>query len=486
MAQIQNEEEFEAWLKKQDQRTHTTIATRAALRVLPTVFARVDQNTVNGFDATLLLACLRAILVSGVASTCPSTHERAVRGAADDTSRSVSAAASSAEGAPALSIHSASGAVLAASNFGGHTQGFVEGSVRASINTAAGTAVSRSFTLARLMARTVTYLDAEYRQPSAFMNSLWPTTKNVEHLKEMWTEFAKRGTNDPVWGFWVHWYQGFWHGAPINWDLQLRIVLELTDEEWDAGPETVARRIEEIRDDWLQQALPQTDRLHFDYQTLKLSIVQDTLNAEKLVETTLKQVEFSLSTLNSSNCGLNSSSTAWIYIQFTLDQCRDDANAIEQNLDIAQQDIETGLKEARYQDDPKLTALKSMLERAIMDLRANHPDVADAWETRIKYKLKDATHKQKQFIVEASTMLAEVSTERLAEELKLDAKTIAQETGEAPKTATRRFFGRIAQMNVIVKTSEFIKKLDASSGYKGTRIAQTIQDLLNFIFGLGG
>ncbi len=208
------------------------------------------------------------------------------------------------------------------------------------------------------------------------------------------------------------------------------------------------------------------------------------LNASELVETTLKQVEFARSVAAKSNCGLNSNSTAWLYIDHTLEQCRDDANAIEQNLEIARSDIVEGLESGTYQEDAKLTALEQVLERAVTDLRANHPEVAAAWEVRIKHKLRIAETDQKQMIVEKATELIAISVPGLGQEMQLDAKTIANSSGEVQGGAIRRFFGRIAQMRIIVRSAEVVKKIDESSGYKGTRIVQTLQNLIEFITNL--
>ena len=282
--------------------------------------------------------------------------------------------------------------------------------------------------------------------------------------------------------FWLEWYQGFLDGKLVDWELQRRVAL-IDDAIWDAGPEAVAAEIERIKAEWLAEQIPQADQVSFDSTTGLFFSQQVPLNAVTLVETTLKQVEFARSVAAKSNCGFNSNSTAWIYIGFTLDSCRDDANAIEQNLEIARHDIIEGLKDGTYQPDAKLTALEQVLDRAVTDLRAHHPDVAEAWEVRINHKLKLAKADQKQLIVEKATELIAVSQEKLGAEFQLDAKTISETSGEVQSGAIRRFFGRVAQMRIVVRSSEVVKRIDASSGYKGTRIVQTLQSLIDLIIG---
>ena len=299
----------------------------------------------------------------------------------------------------------------------------------------------------------------------------------------MWEEFTARNDPKGTWSFWCEWYRGMLTGQPMDWDLQLHFAL-IDDAVWEAGPEVVAKEIERIQTDWVSQNLPQADKVSFDSNAGLFETTPIALPSDALLETTLKQVEFSRSIAAKSNCGFNSNSTAWLYIDFTLESCRSDANAIEQNLEIALKDLIEGLENSTYQPDGKLSALMSVLERAVTDLRANHPEVAKAWETRIKHNLRLVKAEQKQQLAEQSSELAALSHKKLAAEIKLDAKTIVETTGDVQGGAIRRFFGRVAQMRVVVRSSEVVKQIDASSGYKGTRIVQTLQSLLELITGL--
>lgn len=293
--------------------------------------------------------------------------------------------------------------------------------------------------------------------------------------------WAQDLVGQPGWNFWGRWYLGLLNGQPLDWVLQRSIAL-ISDSVWQSGPEAVAQEIARIEAEWLAEQLPQADVLSFDKDAGRFRSDPIPLQAEKLVESVLKQVEFALEVASSSNCGINASSTACLYIDQTLEHCRDDPNAIEQNFEIARQDIVDGVKNGTYFEDSKLVALERALERAVTDLRANHPEVAQAWETRVSYKLNLANADQKQLIVEKTTELISVTSEKLGREMTLDAKTIASTEGEVQAGVLRRFFGRVAQMRVIVRAGEVIQKIDASSGYKGTRIVHTLQSLLSLIF----
>ncbi|MCR9140429.1 MAG: hypothetical protein NXI27_31045 [Alphaproteobacteria bacterium] len=304
-----------------------------------------------------------------------------------------------------------------------------------------------------------------------------------DQLLKAVTRFKSALEREQALEFWTTWYEGVVHTDALDWELQRRVAL-IPDPIWEAGPVAVAEEIERIRAEWLAEKLPQAEQIEFDLDQGQFQSKPIPVKAEELIETTLKQVEFARTVAAQSNCGLNSTSTAYLYIDHTLESCRNDPNAIEQNLEIARVDIVEGLAENRYQKDAKLSALEQVLERAVTDLRANHPDVAEAWEIRIKHKLRVAKAGQKQLIVEKTTELIAISDPKLGKELELDARSIAETSGEVQGGAIRRFFGRVAQMRIIVRSGEVIKRIDASSGYKGTRIVQTLQSLVDLITGL--
>ncbi|WP_248409386.1 hypothetical protein [Aliiroseovarius sp. S2029] len=51
------------------------------------------------------------------------------------------------------------------------------------------------------------------------------------------------------WRFWRDWLQGFLDGKPLDWELQRRVA-EIPDADWEKGPEHIAEKIEEIRNEF--------------------------------------------------------------------------------------------------------------------------------------------------------------------------------------------------------------------------------------------
>lgn len=62
----------------------------------------------------------------------------------------------------------------------------------------------------------------------------------------VWEAFAARPDPEGLWRFWTEWYRGMLDGQPMDWELQFRVTL-IDLGIWNAGPEAVVERIEEIR-----------------------------------------------------------------------------------------------------------------------------------------------------------------------------------------------------------------------------------------------
>lgn len=77
---------------------------------------------------------------------------------------------------------------------------------------------------------------------------LWHEEAREPALEKQAQEFLDL-SNAYHWSFWREWYQGFLDGKPMDWELQRRVAM-IPDEDWEKGPEHIARVIEEIRRDF--------------------------------------------------------------------------------------------------------------------------------------------------------------------------------------------------------------------------------------------
>lgn len=228
---IENLDQLERWLTTQDIRMSRTIAARAALRALPDLMPALY----NPSSAKLLLAGLRATLISGAASTFPSQDLNRVKKASYAASASVEPYGDSFPAASAAAYASTFDFSAAAA---ADTVYISTRSARAHSDNSAAAALSAAASDAAL---------GETHDPHQIFNHpLWSTTDDDEQLLQQWQAFEARPDPEGIWSFWRDWYRGMLNGEPLDWGLQLQVAL-IDNAIWEAGPEAIAKEIARIR-----------------------------------------------------------------------------------------------------------------------------------------------------------------------------------------------------------------------------------------------
>lgn len=79
----------------------------------------------------------------------------------------------------------------------------------------------------------------------SFEEPLWSNlnTSGIDPLKGILERWSRTLT---VNSFWHDWYNGFFKGKPLDWELQRRVAL-IDDALWEIGPTAVAEEIDKIR-----------------------------------------------------------------------------------------------------------------------------------------------------------------------------------------------------------------------------------------------
>lgn len=464
--EITDRKSAEAWLEGQPHQVQIWFATRCALRALPALQREPDEK----FDH-LAFASFRAILISAAAATCPATKIIQLRSAAHSAADSAysAAAASAAASAAYSAVYSA--AVPAASTFN-----------------AVDSADSAAY------ATFATVYAAASSDGNAGTNEkwtpLWPAEKMPENLSDLWSELKITMQATPEkWAFWLEWYEALLRGDWQNWDLILRIAKEVTEDQWDAGPERVAERIKEIEDQYWADKLPQHEILEADPISGKYTVKAQPFEPADAVERWLVQIEFATSlAIDSNSNDFNRMSTAFKFIDHSLTNCRDDPNAIEQNLGVAHGILAGNLSDPDFHKDDAVKALAQVVGQIQIQMRADHPDVRKAWEKRIAQKLRETDRETKLLAAKAIRSETARTDGRLTTEMELDAEAVASSGSEdAAATSLRRAGGRSAKMNALDRTGKVIKGIDDSASYKATRIGATgwtIVEIIQKLFGL--
>lgn len=289
MVEITDRNSAEAWLETQTHQTQVWLAVRCALRAMPACGVWED-STKSG----VAFATLRSLLVSTAAATCPATEidrfsEAAVLIVADYSPMDAvdSVAHSAYTGTPITAANAAArGRASRASSVSGpaHAARSAVAAVSAAAATATrGTATPVTVAVDALRgSNSITHFARSAASASAASldtehvmrwNALWAPSSQPIALQEGWVALKQQWQVDENdWSFWIEWYEAILNGTPLPWELTQRIALEVTEDEWDAGPGAVAKRVAEIRRDFEAKPLDQ-DALRSHVQQLAQSSV---------------------------------------------------------------------------------------------------------------------------------------------------------------------------------------------------------------------
>ena len=175
--------------------------------------------------------------------------------------------------------------------------------------------------------------------------------------------------------------------------------------------------------------------------------------------------------VDSNHNDFNQMCTAYKYLRHTSESCRDDPNAIEQNFGIARTIIESNIARAEYVSDDSLTALAKKLERYELQMRADHPQLREAFERRLAQKIREAEEPLRQQIAAAISAEETRTTGRLQTEMALDAETVGSVASvEAQARALRRAYARSAMMNIMQRASKMIHDVEGGTVVKAGKI----------------
>ncbi len=357
-------DQIQAWLKVQENdRVCCAFAARAALRALPAAMAVVGQNLERLTGDRFLLACLRAVLTCGVASTCPTSDVPKVTSAARSAERSARSAAAAAAASGAFSTTTAAArsatdsATAAAARSPIHPINFA-------ITTASHFA-SNFATLSDGTRLRDKGIDAH------FAVSLWEDEGPISKLLVHWQTFQERPDPEGVWAFWVMWYRGMFEGIPMDWDLQLQVAL-IDDAVWEDGPKAVAQKIARIRLRHKTLIAPGLKRNSSDTAFIIQS--EDALAADILEYACSRVASVLGNALDSAGAnGLSEASYETITIRRALTENPKSASLLATGFYDACLSFQNTIGE-RYPEDTSLTNLKNALWGVVEEINEEHPE----------------------------------------------------------------------------------------------------------------
>lgn len=464
-----------AWLEKQSAEVRHALACRAALRVCANIF-QVEPEKLP----PLGISVFRALLISAVCGRRPNT-DRILRNGGFSASRSVDSAAHSAPtiGSAARSAAMAAGAaaILTAAS----ADMAADSAAHSAASTAATADQNFQNSGGHAAAFSASSKDSQNLRISDFAEPVWldiPVPPQIAANHRNFIEFLTANRN--TWGFWHDWYLAMWEGRFTDWDLAIEVA-KIPDDVWERGAEAVAAEIAEISDKHLSEKLPQAEVI-FETESGEYDVKTAIADPSKLTKSVLSRAGFAYNmALESNACDLNTMSMPAKLLRHVFENCKDDPNAIEQFFRQASDIIKRKIEEGQYGLDDELEVLTRTLDESALQMRADHPEVGDAADKRLKQTLREIDDAKRLEIAASIDAMVEGSTGRLATEFELSAETTRSDSGTAAQaTAIKMSSERAAKISI----AERAKKVEGSGIMSGVKIGIRGHSLVELVIRL--
>jgi len=481
---IEDFEQLENLLKTQDVRMRRMIAARASLRSLPGAMAEVDQKVEEMDGKDFVLSCLRATLITGVASTCPSPVMKDV------------------EKAAAFAADSAAAAFAASSaDFYATSAAFYATVAAASAASALYPARSAAF---YATARSASVLSAAFRDvelgrassvADVFQQVLWPEAIPDQALLADRQAFAALPDPEGHWTFWKQWYAGMLAGEPMDWDLQLQVAL-IDEAIWDAGVEAVAQEIERIEARFLIDKAPLSETVELNPETGKFRVVPLPMENAGLIGAMLARTGDAVDDALLGRNGLREESWEVRTLRRTHERYGNDPQRIEMDYTSVAVSLRWQIDEIHeLEKSADNLALLNAVEEGARAIRAHHPDVARNRDTLAREKLREMRQDGIDLLEDALPLLIDLSEGVMQEDFARDIpKLINDATLPVPSGApplpgmdeTTRIFNRVSRIKLLWDnlTTKGGTAFD-SKEFKTVRLVLTVTTALSGLIKLG-
>ncbi|KMK68292.1 hypothetical protein [Puniceibacterium sp. IMCC21224] len=480
---IEDREQLANWLKNQDMRMSRMIAARSSLRSLPAVMAVVDQKSESWDGKDSVLSCLRATLISGVASTCPTPDMKRVETAAATVSAAFAIAVVP---TPVSTPASTSAAFATASAAADAATTFATASAAAA---AAASASADAVDDAAAAARSAIYQDAEQGQRigslGVFNQVLWTDVEPVQKIVSKWDRFSALPDPDGVWVFWRDWYRSMLHGDPMNWDLQLQVAL-IEDEVWNAGPKAVAAKIKSIQRQRVILKTAISETVVYDDDSGVYRLERAEVTTSDALEFCVERVSVALSRAIREGRG-NGLRDDSLEAEILRDDAfaprkRTNASAVALAFADARQSLLFKIGDYTYPDLSSYNLLANTLWAGKEEICG-----FDA-KAKERCALYDALETPKHLSPELRVLLDAVPDEvpdmvdpELAEALERSARHVT-EADTPPRGDTAKLAHRLLKMRETI--DDVVQRADGSTGYKAAKFAQFLYKVSDGLIGL--
>ncbi|OUS34253.1 hypothetical protein A9Q94_16895 [Rhodobacterales bacterium 56_14_T64] len=301
VSDIVDEESLEAWLQDQPEEQRyeigVTLATRAALRVVPIWFAAMQQEWARSQQFTAM-SLTHSLLVAGVAghtqapdvikaakSSSAAAYNVGFNAEATSAAATVAFSAASCSEVRSIRISLSSSSDAAASFYveSGYDIELTDGTVLSDETVLSDDTILSDNTILPVAEVHWFYLRADInvlKLGVLAQQPLWHGVGMPFEVKQVWEEGGGWMQSNPGHCFWIRWYEAALDGRPLtgSWDSHwqmLRDVALIQNEDWEQGAEHVAGLIAEIEKPYALAMTASNERVVISEQTglLKLEAV---------------------------------------------------------------------------------------------------------------------------------------------------------------------------------------------------------------------
>jgi len=250
-------ETLQAWLETQPREVGVVIAARAALRKLPLAGAELNSREFEKaiIRARLILPVFRSVAVSWVAAVFPANDTEKILAAAG-TARNATMAVTAIAAAPTY-VADATEAVAAAQTAAATATEAVA-AARVAAQAVAPYTVAPNI-IAPTIDATALVPDIKFIRngiggvSDLAFQPIW-NNRILDRIAKNWEDLRSRLSGHEDWEVWIRWYEARLKGGPTyphlsaeaNKAIEMARVLEITEEDWKAGPAVVNVKIKAI------------------------------------------------------------------------------------------------------------------------------------------------------------------------------------------------------------------------------------------------